>query len=379
VGAQANYYRYNPDSLCVQEGSHYYTIDPNAALSRVLVRDGVFYVWGANGLEYEINGNGTKTYHADHLGSTMLLTADDGGIVATFEYDSYGNPAPTNSNITPFRWHGTLGVITSDNGLLTMRSRVYNSKIMRFLTADKIGFAGGLNHFAAFSGDPVSKTDPLGLCSENIVASSSPFFQSPISSTSSSGPITISLAPVVQHDGPQLGDLRISEASVIVQSAILEDINYRKAITIDFIDAITHDLSPASFTTLPANPWKAAGGIRQFAEYAIDLGYDVSQHEYSASLSGAGKNLAVQAGNLFEQNPAYGFSSYSKLTVQVYLDMPIFFGLFGTRNEWVDRKPIITRHPGPYMTKSEAANAAAQTLQQQREDVRCIIPGGRVW
>ena len=163
-------YRYNPDGLCVQEGNHHYVIDPNASLSRVLMRDGTYYIWGANGLEYETDANGTytKTYHADHLGSTMLLTDGGGNPTDYFEYDSYGNPTYRNgSTDTPFRWHGVLGCITDDNGLIYMRARYYNPRIMRFLNQDPIGFQGGLNWYAFVNGNPVSNVDPLGLCSSS--------------------------------------------------------------------------------------------------------------------------------------------------------------------------------------------------------------------
>jgi len=165
-------YTYNPDGHRLLVNGVRYVIDPNAPLSRVLMRGSTYYIWGANGLEYEINGAATKTYHPDHLGSTMLLTDDNGGTIATFEYDSYGNPSPNNSNVTPFRFHGALGCITDDNGLVYMRARYYNPRIMRFLNQDPIGFQGGLNWFAAFDNNPVSNVDPLGLCSGNSSSAS---------------------------------------------------------------------------------------------------------------------------------------------------------------------------------------------------------------
>ena len=164
VGAQTNHYRYNPEGHCVQEGATLYVIDPNAALPRILKRGSAYYIWGANGLEYEIDGGSTKTYHPDHLGSTMLLTDAAGNTIAAYEYDSYGNVTyASNPTATVFRWHGTLGVITSDNGLLNMRARHYNPRLMRFLNQDPIGFQGGLNMFAFVNGNPISNVDPSGL------------------------------------------------------------------------------------------------------------------------------------------------------------------------------------------------------------------------
>jgi RHS repeat-associated protein len=161
-------YRYNPDGLCVQEGTTAIVIDPNAGLSRILRRGDTYYIWGANGLEYEINGSVTKTYHTDHLGSTMLLTDASGAPTGEyFEYDSYGNPTYTAGNpTTPFRWHGTLGVMTSTNGLVNMRARFYNPRIMRFMSADPLGFGGGMNWFAFAGNNPISFLDPRGLCRE---------------------------------------------------------------------------------------------------------------------------------------------------------------------------------------------------------------------
>ncbi|MDR1011428.1 MAG: hypothetical protein LBM04_09965, partial [Opitutaceae bacterium] len=170
VGGQANLYRYNPEGHRVEAGGVAYVIDPNAGLSRTLMRvDGsttTYYIWGANGLEYEITGASTKTYHPDHLGSTMLLTNDNGQPTGDYyEYDSYGTPTyRTGTANTPFQWHGTLGVTTEANGLVHMRARFYHPRIMRFVNEDPIGFQGGMNLFAFVNGDPMSGVDPAGLC-----------------------------------------------------------------------------------------------------------------------------------------------------------------------------------------------------------------------
>jgi RHS repeat-associated protein len=170
AGGQTALYRYNPDGHRVEANGVDYIIDPNAALSRVLMRvDGgttTYYIWGASGLEYEITGGTTKTYHADHLGSTMLLTNAAGAPTGEyFEYDSYGTPTHVTGNpTTPFRWHGTLGVTTEPNGLVHMRARFYHPRLMRFLNQDPIGFEGGMNWFAFVNDNPITGIDPSGLC-----------------------------------------------------------------------------------------------------------------------------------------------------------------------------------------------------------------------
>jgi RHS repeat-associated protein len=173
VGGQANLYRYNPEGHRVEAHGVAYVIDPNAALSRTLMRVAgsttTYYIWGANGLEYEITAGTTKTYHADHLGSTMLLTNDNGQPTGDYyEYDSYGTPTyRTGTASTPFQWHGTLGVTTENNGLVHMRARFYHPRIMRFVNEDPIGFQGGMNWYAFVSNNPLGFIDPLGLCRDN--------------------------------------------------------------------------------------------------------------------------------------------------------------------------------------------------------------------
>lgn len=157
-------------------GETKWTTDTNASLSRALVREKpggqkTYYIYGL-GLLYEINTVGTvtttTTYHFDSRGSTTALTADNGStILDRFEYDPYGKETwRQGSYDTPFRFNGAQGVHTDPNGLLHMRARYYNPIIRRFLNADPIGFSGGSNWFAYADGNPISLSDPFGLCAE---------------------------------------------------------------------------------------------------------------------------------------------------------------------------------------------------------------------
>ncbi|NUQ93709.1 MAG: hypothetical protein HOQ26_12465 [Gemmatimonadaceae bacterium] len=62
-------------------------------------------------------------------------------------------------------WNGSLIDQGADqSGLQYMRNRYYNPAAGQFTQADPIGIAGGMNSYGYAGGDPVSYSDPLGLC-----------------------------------------------------------------------------------------------------------------------------------------------------------------------------------------------------------------------
>ncbi len=150
--------------------------DPNATMSRLLVRhhpggSKTFYVYGL-GLLYEVDeAENTKTYHFDQVGSTIQRTNDTGKEIGWAEYSAYGLIVRKSGDMnTPFLYNGQWGVQTDANGLLNMRARYYSSYLMRFLNVDPIGFSGGLNWFAYADGNPISKSDLLGLVAWGLPA-----------------------------------------------------------------------------------------------------------------------------------------------------------------------------------------------------------------
>ena len=52
----------------------------------------------------------------------------------------------------------------AETGLFYFRNRYYDGRTGRFTQEDPIGFAGGLNLYAYAYNNPVSYTDPFGLC-----------------------------------------------------------------------------------------------------------------------------------------------------------------------------------------------------------------------
>jgi RHS repeat-associated protein len=71
------------------------------------------------------------------------------------------NPAPRAAD----HWQGTLLTEKRDaSGLLYRRNRYYDPATDRFTQEDPIGLAGGVNVYGFAAGDPVSYSDPFGLC-----------------------------------------------------------------------------------------------------------------------------------------------------------------------------------------------------------------------
>ena len=126
-----------------------------------------YYVYSL-GLLYEVDElENSKTHHYDQVGSTLARTDDIGKVIGRAEYSAYGITIWKEGDMaTPFLYNGQAGVQTDSNGLLNMRARYYSPYLMRFLNADPIGFSGGSNWFAYADGNPISLSDPFGLCAD---------------------------------------------------------------------------------------------------------------------------------------------------------------------------------------------------------------------
>ena len=96
-------------------------------------------------------------------GSTIALTDASGAVTDRVVYSPYGTVTHrTGSTDTPYLYVGQLGVMTEPNGLLYMRARYYSPELRRFINADPIGFAGGMNWYQYANGNPISYVDPSG-------------------------------------------------------------------------------------------------------------------------------------------------------------------------------------------------------------------------
>ncbi|MBB4637558.1 RHS repeat-associated core domain-containing protein [Longimicrobium terrae] len=61
-------------------------------------------------------------------------------------------------------WGGLVDGMRDASGRMYMRNRYYDPKTGQFTQTDPIGVAGGLNAYGFAAGDPVSYSDPYGLC-----------------------------------------------------------------------------------------------------------------------------------------------------------------------------------------------------------------------
>ena len=102
-------------------------------------------------------------YSQDGLGSVADLTDSAENILESFTYDVYGVPSDVSSVGNPYFFTGRE--YESETGLYYYRARYYAPDIGRFLSADPIGFLGGLNLNAYAGNSPINYVDPLGLYS----------------------------------------------------------------------------------------------------------------------------------------------------------------------------------------------------------------------
>ena len=107
-----------------------------------------------------------EIWHSTHAAErTEGHTDGNGNITDRIEYSLYGlTTSRVGATDTPFLFAGRFGATTDPNGLICMRARYYNPYLCRFLNADPAGFSGGLDLYAYADGNPVSFSDPSGLC-----------------------------------------------------------------------------------------------------------------------------------------------------------------------------------------------------------------------
>lgn len=128
-----------------------------------------YYVHTPSGeLLYSIEEtDGTRRFHHyDEAGNTVLLTGDQGNVLAEYAYTAYGRAGGTGAVDNLFTFHGKYGVMEEPGGeLYYMRARYYDAVSQQFISKDSVSSCHprGLNPYQFAYGDPVRFADPLGL------------------------------------------------------------------------------------------------------------------------------------------------------------------------------------------------------------------------
>jgi len=114
---------------------------------------------GVDGHLEETQAGQRLFYLQDGSNSTVQLTNSSGASVASYGYDSFGNPAASNgsSPANPFTYTGRE--FDGKSGLYYYRSRYYAADQGRFISEDPIGH---LNAYTYTQNDPVDFADPSG-------------------------------------------------------------------------------------------------------------------------------------------------------------------------------------------------------------------------
>lgn len=104
-------------------------------------------------------------YFLDSLGSTSLLL--DGDQNTSVTYDAYGSSKASKPIKTPSSFGFGQEFTDAANGLVYLRSRYYNPKLMSFISMDRTPHE---NRYAYCEGDPINNLDPLGQSWEAMLA-----------------------------------------------------------------------------------------------------------------------------------------------------------------------------------------------------------------
>jgi RHS repeat-associated protein len=120
---------------------------------------------GPNDVLNQINvaGSTRATTIPDIQGSIVASLDASSGTLTKAGYQAYGESSVTSGT---FRYTGAR-IDAETNGLYDFRARMYSPALGRFMQADPIGAAGGINLYAYVNNDPLNLTDPRGFCVED--------------------------------------------------------------------------------------------------------------------------------------------------------------------------------------------------------------------
>jgi len=187
---------YDIEGRLTQYSDNYYEYDPQwRRIKKETSTTTTYYVWDANRLlaEYDQNGVRHTTYGYmpgennpaevkidsniynvihDHLKTVLQLQDIEGNIVWQAHYEAYGNSVINDDydqdlNHIAFNIRFPGQYYDEETGLYYNYYRYYDPEMGRYVTSDPIGLDGGINTYTYVLNNPISFTDPTGLCLED--------------------------------------------------------------------------------------------------------------------------------------------------------------------------------------------------------------------
>ncbi|MEV6595682.1 RHS repeat-associated core domain-containing protein [Actinoplanes sp. NPDC051346] len=139
-----------------------YTWNVGEGLPTILTDFGFSYVTGPGGLPLaQIAGTTALYYFHDQLGSTRVLTNQDGSVNTTYEYTADGAlKSRTGTANNPFQFAGQYW--DSTTGLYHLRARYYDPGTAQFISRDP-AVSMTRQPYGYANNNPVNLTDPSGL------------------------------------------------------------------------------------------------------------------------------------------------------------------------------------------------------------------------
>jgi RHS repeat-associated protein len=139
-----------------------YVWDGSSCVAKTDVATTLYAVPGSSPLWEKTGGGAPVTYAQDGQGNVTGLW-NGSNYVATFRYDAFGRLTTTGTPSDPHgpRYRGYLYDAATSNYATGWRA--YDPSTARFTSMDPLGDVNGPNRYGYCGGDPVNRTDPMGL------------------------------------------------------------------------------------------------------------------------------------------------------------------------------------------------------------------------